>query len=100
MNNQVGYAPVESFGEKVALGTDGIGADMLEELRGAYFKARDAHVQWPPDRWMSVLAAGHRMASEVFGVPIGKLDKGSCADLVVLDYRSPTPLTDGNLASH
>jgi len=100
MNNQVGYAPVEAFGEKVALGTDGIGADMLEELRCAYFKARDAHVQWPPDRWMSVLAAGHRMASEAFGAPIGKLDEGSCADLVVLDYRPPTPLTDGNLASH
>ena len=42
MNNGVGYAPVQQMGKRVALGTDGIGADMFEEAKFAWFKARDA----------------------------------------------------------
>jgi len=41
MNNQVGYAPVAKFGDRVVLGTDGIGADMFEESKFAFFKGRD-----------------------------------------------------------
>src|SRR5690348_8811476 len=33
MNNQVGYAPVAEFGDRVVMGTDGIGADMFDEAR-------------------------------------------------------------------
>ena len=36
MNNSVGYANPARFVNPVALGTDGIGADMLEEFRLAY----------------------------------------------------------------
>jgi cytosine/adenosine deaminase-related metal-dependent hydrolase len=47
MNNRVGYAPVAKFGERVVLGTDGIGADMFEEARFAFFKASDGRA-WGP----------------------------------------------------
>ena len=40
------------------------------------------------------------MASKQFGVDLAGMRAGSAADLVVLDYRSPTPLTAGNLAWH
>jgi cytosine/adenosine deaminase-related metal-dependent hydrolase len=33
-------------------------------------------------------------------VSIGPLRPGSAADLLVLDYRAPTPLTPENLAGH
>ncbi|HWP41816.1 MAG TPA: amidohydrolase family protein [Blastocatellia bacterium] len=100
MNNQVGYAPVASFGERLLLGTDGIGADMFEEARAAFFKSRDARSGLGADRWLHALASNHRLASELFGVDIGRLEPNAAADLLVLDYESPTPVTSENLAWH
>jgi len=100
MNNQVGHAPVEAFGEKLALGTDGLGADMFEEARAAYFKGRDAGLAWGADEWRRVLANNQRLASQTFGLELGALEEGAAADLVVLDYQAPTPLAAGNLAAH
>jgi len=100
MNNQVGYAPVAKFGDRVVLGTDGIGADMFEEARFAFFKGRDGRAGFGADDWLRVLANNHRLASEAFGCDLGSLDVGSIADLTVLDYQSPTILTAENLAWH
>jgi cytosine/adenosine deaminase-related metal-dependent hydrolase len=47
-----------------------------------------------------MLVGGHRLASALFGLPFGQLDAGAPADLVVLDYRPPTPLAADNLAGH
>jgi len=100
MNNQVGYAPVAEFGDRVVLGTDGIGADMFEEARFAFFKSRDSRAGFVGDDWLRVLANNQRLASEAFGTELATLTTGSPADLIVLDYKSPTPLTTENLASH
>jgi putative selenium metabolism protein SsnA len=99
-NNQVGYAPVARFGARLALGTDGIGADMFEESRFAFFKSRDSQSGFTADDWLRVLANNQRLASEMFGDEFGALDAGGLADLLVLDYQAPTPLTSGNLAWH
>jgi putative selenium metabolism protein SsnA len=100
MNNQVGYAPVRSFGERVVMGTDGIGADMFAETQIAFFKSRDARAGLWAEDWLRTLANNHRLATEAFGVELGSLAAGSAADLVVLDYQSPTPLTSANFAWH
>ncbi|MBI2930467.1 MAG: amidohydrolase family protein [Planctomycetes bacterium] len=100
MNNHVGYAPVAQFPARTALGTDGIGADMFAEARFAAFKARDAGADVPPERVLRMLQAGHELASEYFGRPFGTLAPGSVADLAILDYDPPTPLTAENLAGH
>lgn len=99
-NNQVGYAPVAEFGARLALGTDGIGADMFEEARFAYFKSRDSRAGFSADDWLRVLANNQRLASEMFGGESGALNAGCAADLLVLDYHPPTPLTTHNLAWH
>ncbi|MEK6323093.1 MAG: putative aminohydrolase SsnA [Acidobacteriota bacterium] len=100
MNNQVGYAPVVKFGDRVVLGTDGIGADMFEESRFAFFKGRDARTDLGADNWLRVLANNQRLATEAFECDLRTLGGGSVADLIVLDYQSPTPLTADNLAWH
>jgi len=100
MNNQVGYAPVAKFGERIVLGTDGIGGDMFEEARTAFFKGRDEKTGLEANDWLRALANNQRMASAAFGVDLGSLSVGAAADLVVLDYNSPTPLTSENLAWH
>jgi cytosine/adenosine deaminase-related metal-dependent hydrolase len=100
MNNQVGYAPVATFGDRVVLGSDGIGADMFEESHFAFFKGRDAHTPHTANDWLRVLANNQALASEAFACDLRTLDAGSVADLIVLDYKSPTPLTADNLAWH
>src|SRR5829696_8389019 len=49
MNNAVGYAAPASRPNPVVLGTDGIGADMLEEFRLAYVALRASDVTQTPD---------------------------------------------------
>ena len=100
MNNGVGYAPVAQFGRRVALGTDGITANMFEELKFMYFKAQDAHAGLSAADCLRFLSGGQQFASELYGLPLGTLAVGAAADLLVLDYPSPTPLHEGNLAWH
>jgi cytosine/adenosine deaminase-related metal-dependent hydrolase len=97
MNNQVGYAPAGKFGARATLGTDGIGADMFFEVQLAASRAKEAG---QPIDALRYLANGHRLASQAFGQEIGPLREGAVADLLVLDYRSPTPITSENLAAH
>ena len=49
MNNSVGYARPTRFSNRVALGTDGIGADMLDEFRLAFVRLRESDVEETPD---------------------------------------------------
>jgi cytosine/adenosine deaminase-related metal-dependent hydrolase len=48
MNNSVGYARPARFDNRVVLGTDGIGGDMLEEFRVAYLRHREDDVTATP----------------------------------------------------
>jgi putative selenium metabolism protein SsnA len=99
MNNGVGHAPTAAF-RRAALGTDGLDQDVLAEARVAFLGMRDAGRADALAAAFEMLVGGHRLAAAVFGVPLGRLDAGAPADLVVLDYRPPTPLTAGNLAGH
>ncbi len=58
MNNGVGYARPARFTNPVALGTDGIGTDMLDEFRVAFVKAREGDVTFTPDTAWSWLETG------------------------------------------
>jgi cytosine/adenosine deaminase-related metal-dependent hydrolase len=100
MNNSVGYAPVQNFGGRASLGTDGFPADMLEEARLAYFKSRDAKNGLAPLDYLKFLSNGQQLCSELFGEPFGKIAPGAVADLIFLDYPAPTPLAGQNLAGH
>ncbi|MFZ5467922.1 MAG: amidohydrolase family protein [Myxococcota bacterium] len=97
MNQQVGYAPAGKFGARAMLGTGGLGADMLAEAQVAHFRALDAG---QPMDALHYLANAQRYASQLFGEAIGVLREKAVADLVILDYRTPTPLTAENLAGH
>ncbi len=64
MNNAVGYAYPERFSCDVVLGTDGIGADMLEEFRLAYVALRASDVEAAPDTPWSWLENGWKLVPE------------------------------------
>jgi putative selenium metabolism protein SsnA len=100
MNNGVGYASKLQAIDRVALGTDGIDQDALEELRAAFFRRRE---MTGPSSWLDPVAwlsRGHRLISEVFGLKFGGLEKGSPADVVVLSYDPPTPLDVSSIGAH
>ncbi len=99
MNNAVGRAPTAGF-RRAALGTDGLDEDVLAEARAAFLGMRDAGRDDALDAAVRMLAEGHRLAAASFGLPLGRLDAGAPADLLVLDYRPPTPLTADNLSGH
>ena len=58
MNNSVGYANPSRFSNPVALGTDGIGANMIESFRLAYVLQRTVDVTVGPDPAWSWLEEG------------------------------------------
>ena len=66
LNNAVGYAHPQRF-ERVALGTDGIGADMLEEFAVAYALHRAHDVTASPEVTWRFLEAGRALVPEVAG---------------------------------
>ena len=82
MNNAVGYARPQRFeaaGLPVGLGTDGIGADMLDEFRVAFVRAREHDVTSTPDTAWGWLETGRRLFPE------------SAGDVVTWDYPVMDP---------
>ncbi len=67
LNNAVGYANPARFSNPVALGTDGIGANMIEEFRLAYVMERSVDVTASPEEAWSWLANGWDLFPEARG---------------------------------
>jgi putative selenium metabolism protein SsnA len=97
LNNRVGYARPSRFGEALLLGTDGIGSDMRAEAQAAFLAARefgDAFDQ------AAVLERNRDFAGVLFGLSLGRIEAGAPADVVVYDYRPPTPVDGYNFGGH
>ena len=106
MGNAVGCAPVLAMlrqGVRVGLGTDGYTADMLESLKVANLLhkhvQRDASVAWAEPHEM-LFGQNAAFASACFGETLGRIVPGAPADVIVLDYEPPTPLSAENLGAH
>lgn len=97
MNNAVGRARVLDLGPRVALGTDGIGADMFAEAQAAFLAARDHGHAFDP---LAALGRNWSLAASAFDAGLGRIEPGCPADLVVLAYDPPTPLDETNLFGH
>jgi cytosine/adenosine deaminase-related metal-dependent hydrolase len=64
MNNGVGYAAPARRPNRIVLGTDGIGADMLEEFRLAYVRHREDDLTASPDTAWSWLENSYNLFPE------------------------------------
>lgn len=100
MNNHVGYNQRLPQIRNLALGTDGIGSDMFEEMKFAFFKHRDAGGPLWPDSFAKALSNGNILLSRNFNASFGQLAAGYQADLTICDYLPPTPLIAENIAGH
>jgi len=107
MNNAVGVAPVLEMlarGVSVGLGNDGFSNNMYSEMKMAYLVHKLA--QGDP-RVMSATQVLDMAVTEnaavtrcFFDRPLGVLAPGAYADVVLVDYSSPTPLTEENYPWH
>jgi putative selenium metabolism protein SsnA len=100
MNNAVGYNAALPAHRNVVLGTDGMGADMLEEFKFAVFRHRESSGPWWPGDFLACLDRGNRLLERYFNTNFGVLAPGNPADLVHWDYNPPTPMEGSNLAGH
>jgi putative selenium metabolism protein SsnA len=107
MNNAVGLPDVAGLlarGIPVALGNDGFSNNMFDEMKAAYLAHKlvsgDPRAM-PGDAVMQMAYPNNaNLAKRFFARPVGEISAGAFADLVLLDYAPPTPLTPGNLPWH
>lgn len=106
MNNAVGVTPLLQLLKKgvlVGLGTDGMGSDMLVQMRCAYLLHRLANKD-PRVAFLEtpqlLLQNNREIARRQFGIRLGEIAEGLPADLAILDYHPPTPLGEDNFLGH
>ncbi len=110
MNNAVGTADLPwmlKIGIPVGLGNDGFSNNMFTEMAVAYLVHKQAKGDprtLPADRVIQMIWNHNaRIARVLFpglGPQFGQLARGAPADVVLVDYHPPTPLTAGNLPWH
>ena len=106
MNNAVGVTPILKMlnqGILVGLGTDGMGSDMLAQMRCAYLlhrlANRDPRVAFMEAPQM-LLQNNAEIARRQFNLQLGQIAEGHPADLAIIDYCPPTPLSEENFLGH
>ncbi|MBC8496303.1 MAG: putative aminohydrolase SsnA [Anaerolineales bacterium] len=106
MNNAVGVTKVLKMLDKgvlVGLGTDGMASDMLSQMRVAYLLHRLDNLD-PRVAFMEapqlLLQNNAEIAERQFGLRMGEIAEGRPADLAIMDYHPPTPLSEANFLGH
>lgn len=106
MGNAVGAAPILKLDQKdilLGLGTDGFTTDMTESYKFANLihkhVNKDSTVAWGEAPKM--LFDNNRKITERFiNGSVGILNEGALADVIIVDYKSPTPINETNINSH
>ena len=106
MGNAVGYSAAIKMLQKgilVGLGTDGYTTDMLESLKVANILHKHAlknpNAAWSESPQM-LFTNNAGICGRFFDAPLGVIQGGALADIIVVDYDAPTPLTAANYNSH
>jgi cytosine/adenosine deaminase-related metal-dependent hydrolase len=106
MNNAVGRADIFKLIERgivVGLGTDGMSADIKPDVRiAAWLHKHDLKnptVGWNEIQQM-VLKNNPAIFERVSGQKVGRIAPGYLADLILVDYFPPTPITGENFWGH
>jgi putative selenium metabolism protein SsnA len=106
MNNAVGRADIFKLLEKgicVGLGTDGMSADIKPDVRTAAWvhkhDLKNPNVGWNEIQQM-VVKNNPAIFERVSGQKVGRVEAEYLADLILVDYFPPTPMTSENFWGH
>jgi putative selenium metabolism protein SsnA len=106
MGNAVGVSPVLDMlkrGVLVGMGTDGYSADMLESYKTAAILHKHAKaipsVAWaePP---LMLFENNKKIMERFIKGKLGTLAKDHYADIIIVDYKGPTPVNADTINSH
>src|SRR5699024_7618750 len=103
MGNAVGCPPVlrmfNEFDILCGLGTDGYTNDITESYKVGNIIHKH-HLADPNAGWSEIptmlFENNATMANRYFKTKLGVLEAGAAADVIVLDYYAPTPMTENN----
>lgn len=106
MGNAVGCANVTKMLNKgllVGLGTDGFTADMFESVKAANVlhkhELNDPSASWAEVPQM-IFVNNRKIVERYFARPLGVIETGGYADIIISDYDPPTPLNQTNFYGH
>lgn len=106
MNNSVGVPPLKSFRDhdiKVIVGNDGISSAMTTEYLSLYY-ATHLLDQTPNlfglNELKKLIEDTYQYTNQILDVNLGKIKKGFEADLLMVPYLPPTPMTLDNALGH
>ena len=106
MNNAVGTSDVFDMIKKniiVGLGTDGMSASLFPDIRAANLVHKlvreDSQIGWNEIQKI-VLENNSEIFERVSGARVGQIEEGLPADMILVDYYPPTPLTVENIWGH
>ncbi len=106
LGNAVGVAPfIKMSGKRipVGIGTDGMSASVTGDVKLASvlhrIVARKAGVGFAETK-KAAMETNPQIASKIFGMKVGALQKGAAADVIISDYIPQTPLTNKNIWAH
>ncbi len=106
MNNAVGVAPILEFFKKgilTGIGTDGYTPSMFESVKVAYVLPKlhygDPRVGGSESQKM-LFENNRKIFAKFFDRPVGVIEEGAFADIIVLDYFPPTPFNENNAFYH
>lgn len=104
MNNAVGFCDALELMEKgalVGLGSDGFSHNPFRAMDVCYVlhkhEKKDPRVMNPKEVIELGMVNNGKIATKYFNNELGIIKNGAKADLIVLDYNSPTPITKDNI---
>jgi putative selenium metabolism protein SsnA len=93
MNNNVGYFNGEHLGQNIMLGTDGMHSDMLRSAKAAFFAGQGNDNITYQSAYQRLRNVNRYLSENRF---YGDGDN----NLIVLDYDTPTPISQNNFLGH
>lgn len=106
MNNAVGAPPVVQMlkkGIRVGLGSDAYTQDMFESMKVSNI-LQSHHLADPTVGFMETKALqfenNPKICAKYWDKPLGKIEKGAFADIIVVDYKPHTPIGENNWFGH
>jgi cytosine/adenosine deaminase-related metal-dependent hydrolase len=106
MGNAVGCTPILELMKKeitLGLGTDGYTSDMFESMKVANILHKHHNCN-PSVAWgevpLMLFQNNAKIVNRFFEKPIGVIEKGAYADIIVVEYDPLTPFNENNANSH